>query len=86
MSSRKWKGVFSLGAITLVPLLTSSSLIDDYKHHASRLRVTGGGLGGNDNTSVPLSNNPVEFMDFYIPATGPEEKTPFFAKNLWGKL
>ena len=86
MSSRKLKGVFSLDVITLVPLLTLSSLIDDHKHHASRLWVTGGGLGRNDNTSVPLSNNPVQFMDFYIPATGPEEKTPFFAKNLWGKL
>ena len=81
---QKWKGVFSLDAITLVLLLTSSSLTDDYRHHASCLQVTGCGLGGNDNTSVPLSNNPVEFMDFYILATGPEEKTPFFTKNLWG--
>jgi hypothetical protein len=24
-------------------------------------------------------------MDFYIPSSGPDDTTPDFAKNLWGK-
>jgi len=59
--------------------------VDDYKRHAKKLRVTGSGIGGDDDTEKPLSGNPVEFMDFYIPASGPEDATPDFAKNLWGK-
>lgn len=50
-----------------------------------RLRVTGGGVGGNnDDSRVP--GDPVEIMDFYIPSTGPEQDTPGFAINLWGMI
>ena len=50
-----------------------------------RSSVTGGGIGGDDDVEIPPSSNPIEFMDFYIPSSGPNNTTPNFAKNLWGK-
>lgn len=59
--------------------------MDDYKHHMKKLCVTGGGIGSDDDVEKPPSSNPVEFMDFYIPSSGLNDTTPYFAKNLWGK-
>jgi hypothetical protein len=40
----------------------------------------------DDESQKAASNNPVECMDFYIPASGPEADTPQFAVNLWHKF
>ena len=62
------------------------SLLEDYKFHVKRLRVMGGGIDADDNSQQLASNNPVECMDFYMPASGPEASTPEFAVNLWREL
>jgi len=83
VSSQKWNRTSLTLSFALV--LNNCSLVDDYKRHAKKLRVTGGGIGGDDDAEKPPSSNPVEFMDFYIPSSGPDDTTPDFAKNLWGK-
>jgi hypothetical protein len=77
----------STGSLSFI-ILTDGfySLLEDYKFHAKRLRVTGGGIDADDDSQRLASNNPVECMDFYIPASGPEASTPEFAVNLWRKL
>ena len=78
--------VCQLHIVNSFQYLSFSSLRDDYKFHVKRLCVMGGGIGTNDELQTPTSNNPVECMDFYILALGPEASTPEFAVNLWRKI
>ncbi|KAJ8516128.1 hypothetical protein ONZ45_g6525 [Pleurotus djamor] len=60
-------------------------LLNKYKEHASKLRVTGGGIGEDDESSQtqePLQTH----LQFYIPPDGPTNDTPTEGKNLWAEI
>ncbi|KAI0027987.1 hypothetical protein K488DRAFT_59902, partial [Vararia minispora EC-137] len=56
-------------------------VIKKYTEHAKKLQKTGSGV---DAEQQQPSNNPVQYMDFYIYADGPDDETPDYAKNIWG--
>ena len=58
--------------------------MDDNKHHTKKLHVTGGGIGSDDDAEKPPSSNSIEFMDFYIPSSGPEDATLRLCKESVG--
>ncbi|KAI0026358.1 hypothetical protein K488DRAFT_9105, partial [Vararia minispora EC-137] len=58
-------------------------VIKRYTEHAKKLQKTGSGV---DAEQQQPSNNPVQYMDFYIYADGPDEETPDYAKNIWDEI
>jgi hypothetical protein len=67
-------------------------MIKAYRQDLKRLQTTGEGISStsgdvegeeSDKEGVQDSSEH-QFLDHYVPATGPDEKTPEAAKNLWG--
>ncbi|KAF8059891.1 hypothetical protein FPV67DRAFT_1674386 [Lyophyllum atratum] len=52
------------------------ALISEYQKHVKRLRKTGKGVGGPEET-MPA---------FFIEGAGPDESTPFEAVNIWDEI
>ena len=59
-----------------------ASLIHGYKAHAKCLQVTGDGVEAPEQASE-ASDNPAEFMEFYVGPAGPDESAPEKCVNLW---
>ncbi|KAI0041850.1 hypothetical protein FA95DRAFT_1469487, partial [Auriscalpium vulgare] len=65
----------------------AEELIELYKKHSQKLQVTGGGINDkSDDDRQYVSDNPVEFLEFYISANGPDNETPERARNLWESI
>jgi len=63
--------------------LCIGSLHARYKKELKRLQVTGGGLGGNDESQED-SEDVNKYLKCYIPNTGPDTTTTEEARNIWG--
>lgn len=57
-------------------------IIGDYRVQAKRLKHTGEGVRAADPGEVD-THNPVQYMQFYIPGTGPNEETSADGLNIW---
>ncbi|KAI6138465.1 hypothetical protein BKA82DRAFT_25234 [Pisolithus tinctorius] len=58
-------------------------LKDCYVKLAAKLKQTGGEV--KDGEDPDTEENPDVFMEFYIPAKGPDENTPELACNVFGE-